>query len=238
VDEIVFLVRSQAAAIFGNLALVVPVAIVLEFAFESAFGRPLMPEAKAHQAIESFSVLGPSLLYAAFTGVLLWLSGLVAAAADNWFTYKRIAQSLEHSPALNRWCSEKRLREVVVFLRGNVAALTGSVSLGFMLGLLPEIFRFAGLPLDIRHVTLAAATLAAAVTGLGAELLSTPGFWLSLVGVLGVGVLNVVVSFSLAFFLAIRARDVRAAERWLLYRALLRRFAQRPLTFLLPIAPR
>ena len=238
VDEIVFLVRSQAAAIFGNLALVVPVAILLEFLFESAFGRPLMPEAKARHAIESFSVLGPSLLYAAFTGVLLWLSGLFAAAADHWFTYKRIAQALEHSPALNRWCSEKRLRETATFLRGNIAGLAGNVSLGFMLGLLPEIFRFAGLPLDIRHVTLAAATLAAAVTGLGPELLSAPGFWLSVVGVLGVGLLNVAVSFSLAFLLAMRARDVRAPERRMLYRALLGRFVRRPFAFLLPIAPR
>lgn len=238
VDEIVCLVRSQAAAIFGNLALVVPAAILLDLVWQSVLGGPLMEEEKARQAIGSYSVLGPSLLYAAFTGVLLWVSALFAAAADNWFTYRRVGQLLEHSPALNRWMPQERLRALVVFLRRHLAGLAGSISLGLMLGLIPEFCRFAGLPLDIRHVTIAAGSAAAAITGLGLDQIAAFELWTAVAGVFGIGLVNVLVSFALALFLAIRARGIRAQERHLLYRALLVRLRQRPLSFLMPTGSR
>ena len=52
---------------------------------EAATGGHQLDAKKAEATIESLSVLGPTLIYAAFTGVLLWLSSLAAGWADNWF---------------------------------------------------------------------------------------------------------------------------------------------------------
>ena len=238
VDEIIYLIRSQAAAIMGNILLVVPCAMLLAFLFQRVVGHPLLSPAKALATVQSLSIFGPSLLFAAITGVLLWLSGLFASVADNWFAYRRIGQSLEHNPRLKRWLGLSRLRRLVAFLHHNVAGLAGNISLGFLLGMFPEICHFVGLPLDVRHVTLSSAALAAAMTGSASELIVAGMFWKAVMGVLVIGLLNVGVSFTLALFLAIRARDVKSPERGLLYRALLQRLQKKPLSFLLPIPPR
>ncbi|MCC6819455.1 MAG: hypothetical protein IT579_01885, partial [Verrucomicrobia subdivision 3 bacterium] len=47
--------------------------------------------------------------------------------------------------------------------------------------------------------------------------------------------LNVLVSFSLALFVAIRARDLRGPVRHQFYQAIVGRFLKSPLSFLLPI---
>jgi len=57
------------------------------------------------------------------------------------------------------------------------------------------------------------------------------------VGILGIGVLNVAVSFGLALFVAIRARDVHGPERQQFFRALASRFLRAPWTFILPTGP-
>ena len=54
-------------------------------------------------------------------------------------------------------------------------------------------------------------------------------------GILGIGLLNIVVSFSLALFVAIRARNVRGPELSLFHRALLKRLLKSPFSFVLPV---
>ncbi len=56
---------------FGNLAVVFPVALLVQWLAAKLLGASLITPAKAIATIESFSILGPTPLYAAFTGVLL-----------------------------------------------------------------------------------------------------------------------------------------------------------------------
>ena len=83
VDETIALIRSQVAAIVGNLALVFPVALGVQLAASKVLGHDLISAEKAQATINSFSLLGPTAFFAAFTGVLLWLSSLTAGWADN-----------------------------------------------------------------------------------------------------------------------------------------------------------
>jgi len=55
------------------------------------------------------------------------------------------------------------------------------------------------------------------------------------IGILGIGQLNILVSFSLALFVAIRARNLRGPGRHQFYRAIIGRFLKSPFSFLLPI---
>ena len=88
-----------------------------------------------------------------------------------------------------------------------------------MLGLLPVLAKFAGLPLDVRHVTLSSGSAAAAVATLGSGVLSTAPFWLAVIGILTIGFINLTVSFALAMFVAIRGRGLESEERRAVFNA-------------------
>jgi len=120
------------------------------------------------------------------------------------------------------------------FLSSEIAGLTANVSLGFMLGSVPVILGFYGLPVEVRHVTLSSGQLAAAVVTLGWGVAATAPFWLAVAGIALIGALNVGVSFALALNVAIGARTGSGVSRGTLYRAVLRRLLTRPLSFLFP----
>jgi len=84
-------------------------------------------------------------------------------------------------------------------------------------------------------VTLSAGQVTAAFSALGGgRLWGLSTVWIG-IGILGIGLLNILVSFSLALFVAIRARNLRGPERHQFYRAIAGRFLKSPLNFLLPI---
>jgi site-specific recombinase len=234
VDEIADLVRSQIASIAGNLALVVPAMLLLHFLILWWTKSEIMSPEKAARTVQSISILGPSLIYAAFTGVLLWASSLAAAWADNWFACNRIGTALATDRRLIRVLGTTRAGRFAQFWTRHIAGLSGNISFGFMLGILPEVAAFAGLPLDIRHVTLSAAFLTASVATLGAGALATKSFALAALGIAGIGFMNLTVSFSLALFVATRACNIQPPERHAIYGAVARRALRHPLSFLLP----
>lgn len=233
-DEVVHLVRSQSASIVGNLALVPPVALAVDLAGRLLTGHALLGPEKAGQSLASLSLLGPSLLYAALTGVFLWLSSLAAGWADNWFALRRVGPGLARGPLTSVLLGRQGALRLAGFLESNVAGLAGNVSLGVLLGLVPALFAAAGLPVEIRHVTIATGQLAAGSAALGWPVFQATGFWLAVLGVLGIGAVNVAVSFSLALGLAVRARGLAAPDRRALRHAILRRLLARPLSFVYP----
>ena len=110
------------------------------------------------------------------------------------------------------------------------------MSLGLLLGLVPAILQFVGVDIDVRHVTLASGQLAAAVATLGWASVLTPAFAAAAVGIVAIGVLNLGVSFALAFRLALASRGIRVQERSQLWKALRARARTHPLSFLRPDA--
>lgn len=79
VDEVTHLVRSQVAAIIGNVLVVFPLVVALSLMLQHLWGQSLVNAEQARHVLQSLSLLGPSLLFAAFTGVLLFLSSLMGA---------------------------------------------------------------------------------------------------------------------------------------------------------------
>jgi site-specific recombinase len=234
VDEIVFLVRSQIASIAGNLALVAPSMLLLHFLVLGFTGSQIMAPEKAVKTMHSISILGPSVIYAAFTGVLLWASSLVAAWADNWFACNHIGEALTLDRRWIRVLGTTRAARFARFWSRNIAGLAGNISFGFMLGIIPEVAQFAGIPLDIRHVTLSACFLTASAATLGVGILVTKAFVVAVLGIAGIGFMNLTVSFSLAMFVATRACDIQSPERHAIYAAVARRAMRHPASFLFP----
>jgi site-specific recombinase len=228
VDEAFQLLRSQAASILGNLATVVPGVVAVDLVARALLGRALLPVEKAEATLASLSLYGPTPVYAALTGLLLYFSSLAAGWADNWFVLRELEGGLAAHPRLGRALGRSRAGRLARWLRENVSGLAGNVSLGVLLGMTPAFGRFLGLPLDVRHVTLSAGFLAAAASALGPRSLLSPPFLWATGGLLSMAVLNVGVSFALAVATAMRARGLRAPERSALASAFWSRARRRP----------
>jgi site-specific recombinase len=237
VDEVAHMIRSQAAGIFGNLMVCAPVVVLVQLACEAAFGAPLVGQRDAEHVLESLTLLGPTALYAAFTGVLLFASSLIAGWVENWFVWHRLDSAIAWNPRSIAVLGAARARRWSAWWRRNVSGLASNISLGLMLGIVPVVGAFFALPIEVRHVTLSTGQLAAAVGALGFGVMTTAAFWWCVAGIAATGVLNLTVSFVLAFKVALRSRGIRLADRSRIYRAIRRRLGRRPLSFLLPPAP-
>ena len=183
---------------------------------------------------DSFSLLGPTPIYAAFTGVLLWISSLTAGWADNWFALHRLHDALTYHRRLKWVFGESRAARIANFAKHHVAGVVANVSLGIMLGMVPALLAFVGIPLDVRHVTLSTGSVAAAIGVLGLETLQTPALWWAVAGIAAMGVLNLAVSFALAFSMALRSQGLRSGMRRRLRRNVLRYVVRHPLKVILP----
>ncbi len=234
VDEVIFLIRSQLAAILGNITFIVPTVLALHFILLYLTGSPILSVEKAAYTIKSVSILGPSLFYAGLTGILLWASSLIGASADNWFAWHRLGDSIASHRTLLRIWGPTRTARFASFLQRNISGFGSNISLGLMLGLFPVFATFAGLPLDVRHVTLSSGTLAAAVATLGSDVMLHTPFWLAVIGIMGIGFMNLTVSFWLAMWVAMRGRGLEAEDRRTIFQALRLRLRQQPLTFIFP----
>lgn len=234
VDEVVYLIRSQIAGIIGNVSFVIPATLFFELLARLLAGRALISVEKAEHTLASLSVLGPSWPYAAFTGLLLWLASYVSGSVDNFYAYRGLGKALEKNPRLVFVFGASGAEKISRFFTRNIAGFAANVSLGLFLGLLPSLLQFVGLPIEVRHVTLSTGAVAASVSALGPESLLTAPFWLAVLGVIGIGTLNVAVSFSVALFLAIRGRGIAAPERRAVYRGIRRRFRRAPLSLFFP----
>ncbi|MGB4058755.1 MAG: site-specific recombinase [Burkholderiaceae bacterium] len=234
VDEVANLFRSQIAAILGNLALVVPVVVLLSQGLVLLTGQPMVTPEQAHHVLHDMDVLGPTVLFAAFTGVLLFASSIIAGWFENWFVLHRLDSALAHNPGVTRWLGAARSQRWARFLRANVSGFAANISLGLMLGVIPVVLAFFGLGLEVRHVTLSAGQVAAAVVTLGPQSLLSSGFWLAVAGVVVVGPINLGVSFYLAFRLALRAQAISDVNRQRIAAAIRGRIRHAPLSFLRP----
>lgn len=234
VDEVSHLVRSQVAAVAGNLLLVVPCVLLLSGAWFLLSGRPPLSPQEADYVLHSLTLLGPTALFAAFTGVLLFASSILAGWAENWFVLNRLGSALRYNPRITAVLGEDRAARWALFLRNNISGLAANISLGLMLGLVPAFAAFFGLGLEVRHVTLSTGQLAAAGFTLGPDVLAMPALWWCLGAVLVTGALNVGVSFYLAFQLALRAHSVSGVDRARIYAAIRARLRRAPLGFLWP----
>jgi site-specific recombinase len=234
VDEVSHLFRSQIAAILGNIGLVVPTVLLISSLLYFAKGSAMIGPEKAMHVLHELHLLGPTLFFAAFTGVLLFASSIIAGWVENWFVLHKLDSAIANNPRFTNTLGRGRAARWATWLRTNISGLAANISLGFMLGLVPVFAQFFGLGLDVRHVTLSAGQLTAAAFALGPEVLRQPDFWWAAAAVLFIGPLNLTVSFYLAFRLALQAQAISSVNRKLIGAAIRRRLRAAPLSFLRP----
>lgn len=228
--------RSQIASFFGNLIIVFPITFLLAWVYNEVAGHKI---AEGEAAMKLLKDQHPwrslSLLYACFTGFFLFASGIIAGYWQNKIQYGRIKERLKKHPALKLSMSPKRLDRLAGWVEKNFGALMGNISLGFFLGFAGILGKLMGLTFfDIRHITIAAGNTAIGIFGMGLQ--HIPPYFLLAVfgGVLGIGFLNFLVSFSLAFLVAVKSRGIRFAQYPRFFRILANYFWHHPREFILP----
>lgn len=207
------ILRTQIAAVIGNLAGVIPAALLLDAAIQASRGAHLLDVDKAAHVLESISPFSSlTIPFAVFTGVILWIGGWVASWIDNAFVFYDVAGALKSQGGLRVRFGERRVNAAAAFLSRHVGGVAAANVLGFGLAFAPEVGRFFGLPLEVRHVTLVTGSLSLAVSALGFMHIE-PREWMGIfAGIFAIGLFNLGVSFSLAFGMALRARGMRAAR--------------------------
>jgi site-specific recombinase len=235
VSSVVALIRTQAAAVFGNVMLVFPVCLGVQLLWHAAFHADIISPEKAVATLRSFSLIGPTPFYAALTGVLLWSSSLIAGWADNWFVLHRVADALTYNRRLRMTLGVAGAARLATFCRSNVAGVVGNITLGLMLGLVPAILTALTFTFEVRHVTLSAGSIGIALGVLGKDALDLPELWWAVAGVFSMAILNVAVSFALAFHMAVRSRDLRRTYVRSLRGAIWRRVFRQPRDLVWPV---
>jgi site-specific recombinase len=233
-DEVTHLVRSQVAAVLGNVLMVFPVVLLISGALQLAFGHPMLDAKEAEHVFHSLTLLGPSALFAAITGVLLFASSIIAGWAENWFVLHRLDSAMRYNPRITALLGARRAHRWASFTRANISGFASNISLGFIMGLVPAFTGFFGLELEVRHVTLSAGQLGAACAAIGWNVVHEPALWWCLAALPVIGALNVGVSFYLAFRLALRAHNVTGVDRTHIRDVIWRRWCHAPLSFFWP----
>ncbi|MGD9871094.1 MAG: site-specific recombinase [Thauera sp.] len=232
-DLIMRTIRSQTGAILGNIGVAIPVAMGVGMLIHFATGEHFVPPDKAEVLLAEIDPLGGALFYAAIAGVCLFMSGLIAAYYDNLSAYNRIPQRLRQLRGLRRLLGERRQSQLAAYVEEHIGALAGNFFFGFLLGGATALGVLFGLPIDIRHIAFSSAYLGYAGAALEFSIpLATVA--LSFVGVLLIGLVNLLVSFLLTLSVAMRARRISFAQSRTLGGLLLRRLVRTPHAFLFP----
>lgn len=227
--------RTQLAAALGNVLAVCAGAVAFEHLWQKMFSAHYLPEQTAKHVYETLHPFSSATaIDAALTGVILWLAALIGGWCENFAVYNRLPAAIAAHPLGQRF-GVRRMQRIATWFENNIASWSTSISLGFLLGFTPEVARFFGLPLDVRHVTLSTGMLALAAARYGTAAFGHHWFYSAVAGIGITFVLNLGVSFSIASVVALSAYNVQRSERVSIFRYVLGQVARSPLRFLYPV---
>lgn len=232
VDLIAAVARSQLAAIGGNVLVALPTAMLIAGAWIKWQGSAPFADDKALHLLRDLDPLGWALPHAALAGVFLFLSGILSGYFDNKASYARIGARVSNLTWLRWLFGAARAQRIGTYVEDHLGGLMGNFLFGCMLGSAGTIGLILGLPIDIRHIAFSSANLGYAVVVLEFDLPWQAMAWAAL-GVALIGLTNLAVSFSLALWMALRARGIVFTQTRELLRRLWWRFKLQPTSFLL-----
>lgn len=231
--SLVALLRTQFIAVLGNLSAVFPIAFLISFAMHY-FWKPIMPVEKALEVFSSTNIVGPTIIYAVFTGFLLFFGSLMAGWVENWVIVNQVPKRIKYHDRLRLILGVKRCENLSVFISENSNAWAANIGLGVLLGFVPQISKFLSLGLDVRHVTLSTGSFAAALPSVLNSGIDPWTVANSVLGIVLIGFLNISVSFVLAFLLASTSSRVKFSSFVKLFRSSLRLLLSRPWLLFVP----
>lgn len=237
-ELVVDILRTQFIAIMGNITIAMPIALAISVGWLYFTGKPLVNlEQSSHLLHDLNPFTSLALPHAAIAGVYLYISGLIAGYYDNMAVYNKIGERIRRHPTLKAIFPSHILIRMSEFVESNLGALMSNFLFGVFLGSTATIGFIFGLPLDIRHIAFASANLIHGIFNTFANTGSLPSIWVivsSILGVALIGLVNLMVSFSLALITALRARGVKLFEWTSLVDMVAKHFFAHPSDFFVP----
>lgn len=227
-------ISSQTSAVLGNVMVIIPFAMLMDWLIQYCTGHHFITTEKAHALLQSNDPLhSGAVIYGAMAGVCLFLAGLIAGFHDNLAAFNKIPERINALKWLKKGLGEVRLQSVSDYIRDNLGALAGNFYFGCLLGITSGLGVMLGLPLDIRHVTFVSAFFSFSVSALDFQI-TYAMLALALLGIVLVATANLLTSFFLALYVAMKSRKVRF-EHWRIFtKTLLSRLNRHPNEFFLP----
>ena len=232
-QTILALLRTQFIAVFGNLASVFPICFLTAFALHW-LKYDFFSYEEAHHVFESSNLFGPSILFATITGVLLFSASLIAGWFENFCVNTQLPIRIQYNKRFNKWLGIKNSKRLADFFSENSNALAANVSLGFIMGLAPQVIAFFGIPIEVRHVTLATGGFAASLPVMLEQGISWYQLANAASGILAIGIINISVSFLCAFILASLSSGVGATTMLKLFKWSALKILRKPWILLIP----
>src|SRR5208283_1499545 len=113
-------------------------------------GHPFLNHEAARHGLESMHLWRSlTIPYAALTGVFLWLSGLFAGWTANWMVLNRLPEAIAQSRRIVWPFGPRSAFHVAQFVKHHLSGVAGYACLGLLLGLLPFVSVFAGIPVEV-----------------------------------------------------------------------------------------
>ncbi len=226
--------RSQLLSFFGNLIIVFPMGMLLAFLFQLVFGSDLANSQKStHMIHELHPFLSGSLIFASIAGIYLFLTGIVSGYVDNIVIYRNLPARIQVHPLLKKFFSDKNNKRIALYIEKNMGAIIGNLFFGFCMGSTSILGHFFGIGADIRHITFAAANFGIALISLDFNISLNDIIW-TIVGIIGIGFFNFMVSFNLAFYVALKARGVVIKDTFKIIGNIFLYFRKHPGSFIFP----
>jgi site-specific recombinase len=198
VQKITILVRkvasSQFIAMVGNFSMAILFAglirVLLNILGFDDFIKPDKPAYLISSAVPAYTLL----FYATIAGIFLALSGLISGFIDNKILATKMAYRLNKS----KWFLGNGN-----FIKKKGGEIIGNISLGFFLGCAFLLSLISPISIDIRHIAFSSANIGYAIMS---QDFSYNIIILAVLGVLLIGFINFLVSFSITLFLALKSR--------------------------------
>ncbi|RYZ88939.1 MAG: hypothetical protein EOP06_10095 [Proteobacteria bacterium] len=223
-SELKAVLISQTLALVGNLIAVIPIAALLAFTFERIFGSPIISTHTSENILLGLHPLfSLAIPLGALTGILLWISSLAGGWFENWVVFRQIPTAVAQHRRFNRLFGKSTAEKTAHWLEHHASGISANVTLGFLFGFVPFLGFVTGLPLDSKHVTISSASAALSALTLRETPHLLPSLLWSVAGLVTVGVANLIVSFSLALYIAARASSIKPRRFQILVNMLLRR---------------
>lgn len=237
-ELVVDIMRTQFIAILGNISIAMPIALLISTFWLFGLGYPLTSLSSAEHLLHDLNPFTSlALPHAAIAGVYLYISGLIAGYYDNLAVHNNIGARIRHHPLLKRLFKPAKLQRLSEFVERNLGAIMSNFLFGCFLGSTATLGFILGLPLDIRHIAFASANFIHGVFNVYANTGSLPDMGVIIVsffGVIVIGMINLLVSFSLALITALRARNVKVFEWKYLFGLVASHLVNQPSDFFIP----
>ncbi|OOH87689.1 recombinase [Pasteurellaceae bacterium 15-036681] len=229
---LVDVLRSQTAAVLGNLSVALIVAMIIGACYQVYLGQNVLNSTQIDYQLSNINPLNGSLWFAAIAGVWLFCSGIIAGFFDNRCNYLNLRMRLQEHPLLKRMMTASVREKFADYMHNNYGAIMGNASFGLLLGLTGVIGYLTGLPFDIRHIALSSANVGYVVASSDISFLI---FLQSLFFVFLIGSVNLIVSFSLTLFIALRSLNREVGSWKNIAKCVWKIAKQRPLSLFFPV---